>query len=126
MQTFFSFIFLCNIQIKIDEMVDMPLLNSTAAFRSKVYIVLFSFFDFVFVDEGNKRGATWKMLKNQGLKAHKKRVDRNPRVKKRKQYEKAKKNRKGAVREMRTKEIGKYQGETTGIRTTITRSRRLG
>jgi U3 small nucleolar RNA-associated protein 3 len=54
-------------------------------------------------------------------------VDRNPRVKKRKkQYEKAKKNRKGAVREMRTKEIGKYQGETTGIRTTITRSRRLG
>jgi U3 small nucleolar RNA-associated protein 3 len=41
-------------------------------------------------------------------------------------YEKAKKNRKGAVREMRTKEIGKYQGETTGIRTTITRSRRLG
>ena len=79
----------------------------------------------VCIDEG-KRGATWKMLKNQGLKAHKKRVDRNPRVKKRKQYEKAKKNRKGAVREMRTKEIGKYQGETTGIRTTITRSRRLG
>jgi len=30
------------------------------------------------------------MFKNQGLKVHKKRVDRNPRVKKRKQYEKAK------------------------------------
>ena len=72
-------------------MVYIPLLNSTVAFRSKVYIVLFSFFDFVFVDEGNKRGATWKMLKNQGLKAHKKRVDRNPRVKKRKQYMKKRK-----------------------------------
>ena len=66
-----------------------------------------------------------KMLKNQGLKAHKKRVDRNPRVKKRRQYEKAKKNRKGAVREMRS-EQGSYKGETTGIRTTISRSRRLG
>ena len=76
------------------------------------------------VDQG-KRGATWKMLKNQGLKAHKKRVDRNPRVKKRRQYEKAKKNRKGAVREMRS-EQGSYKGETTGIRTTISRSRRLG
>ena len=125
-------------------------------------------------DDDGKRGATWKMLKNQGLKAHKKvrvrkqdlfsfcvvffffflsclsdniilfffpllfflsssssssssfqRVDRNPRVKKRRQYDKAIKNRKGAVRTLRN-EAGRYQGETTGIRTTITRSRRLG
>ena len=37
-------------------------------------------------EEDGKRGATWQMLKNQGLKQHKKRVDRNPRVKKRRQY----------------------------------------
>ena len=50
---------------------------------------------------------------------------RNPRKKKRIQYEKAKVRRKGQVRAMRTGEADRYAGEMSGIRSNITRSRRL-
>lgn len=65
------------------------------------------------------------ILKNRGLVAHKAKVNRNPRVKKRLQYRKALIRRKGAVRELRTDEGHKYGGEDTGIKSRITRSRKL-
>ena len=65
------------------------------------------------------------IMKNRGLVAHKNKLNRNPRVKKREQYRKALIRRKGAVREVRTDEGHKYGGEATGIKTNISRSRRL-
>lgn len=66
------------------------------------------------------------IMKNRGLVAHKNKLNRNPRVKKREQYRKALIKRKGAVREVRTEEGHKYGGETTGIRSGLSRSRKLG
>ncbi|OQR95640.1 hypothetical protein THRCLA_07701 [Thraustotheca clavata] len=76
-------------------------------------------------DEDKKRGATYQMIKNRGLTAHKSRVNRNPRVKKRLQYKKALVRRKGQVREVRTGEAARYGGELTGIKSNITRSRKI-
>jgi len=66
------------------------------------------------------------IMKNRGLVAHKAKINRNPRVKKREQYRKALIRRKGAVREVRTDEVHKYGGEGTGIRSGLSRSRKLG
>jgi U3 small nucleolar RNA-associated protein 3 len=66
------------------------------------------------------------IMKNRGLVAHKSKLNRNPRVKKREQYRKALIRRKGAVREVRTDEGHKYGGETTGIKSGVSRSRKLG
>ncbi|KAK8791873.1 hypothetical protein WA158_005250 [Blastocystis sp. Blastoise] len=74
--------------------------------------------------EGENRKATYKILKNRGLTAHRKKENRNPRVKKRSKYEKAIKRRKGQVAPMRS-EAGHYGGERTGIRSDITRSRKM-
>ena len=65
------------------------------------------------------------IMKNRGLVAHKSKMNRNPRVKKREQYRKAIIRRKGAVREVRTEEGHKYGGEETGIRSGLSRSRKL-
>lgn len=65
------------------------------------------------------------ILKNRGLVAHKAKINRNPRVKKREQYRKALISRKGAVREIRTEEGHAYGGEATGIKSGISRSRKL-
>lgn len=65
------------------------------------------------------------IMKNRGLVAHKPKINRNPRVKKREQYRKALIRRKGAVREVRTEEGHVYGGETTGIKSGISRSRKL-
>lgn len=65
------------------------------------------------------------ILKNRGLVAHKAKINRNPRVKKREQYRKALIRRKGKVREIRTDEGHRYGGEETGIKTKISRSRKL-
>ncbi|KAL7446400.1 hypothetical protein ACHAXH_008103 [Discostella pseudostelligera] len=65
------------------------------------------------------------ILKNRGLVAHKPKINRNPRVKKREQYRKALIRRKGAVREVRTDEGHVYGGEATGIKSGISRSRKL-
>ena len=64
-------------------------------------------------------------MKNRGLVAHKAKINRNPRVKKREQYRKALIRRKGAVREIRTDEGHVYGGEATGIKSGISRSRKL-
>ena len=60
------------------------------------------------------------------MSAHKGKINRNPRVKKREQYRKALIRRKGAIREVRTQEGHKYGGEGTGIKTGLSRSRKLG
>mmetsp|Transcript_15840 Transcript_15840/g.18400 ORF Transcript_15840/g.18400 Transcript_15840/m.18400 type:complete len:670 (+) Transcript_15840:83-2092(+) len=65
------------------------------------------------------------ILKNRGLVAHKAKINRNPRVKKREQYRKAIIRRKGAVRDVRTDEGHKYGGEETGIKAGLSRSRKL-
>ena len=66
------------------------------------------------------------IMKNRGLKPHRPKLNRNPRVKKREQYRKALIRRKGAVRDIRTGEGHKYGGEETGIKSGLTRSRKLG
>lgn len=66
------------------------------------------------------------IMKNRGLKKHRPKLNRNPRVKKREQYRKAIIRRKGAVRDIRTGEGHKYGGEETGIKSGLSRSRKLG
>ena len=73
-----------------------------------------------------ERGVTRAIMKNRGLVAHKNKLNRNPRVKKREQYRKALIRRKGTVREVRTDEGHKYGGEETGIKSGVSRSRKLG
>lgn len=65
------------------------------------------------------------MIKNKGLVAHKKKEYRNPRVRKRKQFERAAKRVKGQVRQVRTGETDRYGGEDTGIRSDLSRSRKI-
>jgi U3 small nucleolar RNA-associated protein 3 len=72
-----------------------------------------------------ERTVNKQILKNRGLVPHKNRLNRNPRVKKREQYRKAQIRRRGAVREIRTDEGHKYGGEGTGIKTGLSRSRKL-
>lgn len=65
------------------------------------------------------------IMKNRGLVPHKAKINRNPRVKKREQYRKAMIRRKGAVREVRVDEGHVYGGEATGIKSGLSRSRKL-
>ncbi|XP_076239052.1 UTP3 small subunit processome component Sas10 isoform X2 [Calliopsis andreniformis] len=74
-------------------------------------------------DEG-KRAITYEMAKNKGLTPHRKKEQRNPRVKHRNKYRKAKIRRKGAVREVR-KEITRYAGEISGIKASVKKSIKL-
>lgn len=66
------------------------------------------------------------IMKNRGLVPHKSKLNRNPRVKKREQYRKALIRRRGAVRDVRTGEGHAYGGEETGIKSGLSRSRKLG
>lgn len=73
-----------------------------------------------------KRDATFEILKNKGLKAHKKKLDRNPRLKRRKKFESAVKKLSSTRRVVKDRHTaGAYAGEQTGIRTDITRSVRF-
>ncbi|NXJ72206.1 SAS10 protein, partial [Rostratula benghalensis] len=71
-----------------------------------------------------KRGVTYQMVKNRGLGPRRKKVDRNPRVKHREKFRRAKIRRKGQVREVR-REWQRYSGEHSGIRAGVKKSRRL-
>lgn len=64
--------------------------------------------------EEEKRAITYQIAKNKGLTPKRNKLQRNPRVKNRVKFEKAKKRRKGAVREVRT-ETTRYSGEQFGI-----------
>ena len=77
------------------------------------------------VEDGNKRAISYEILKNRGLTAHKKKSNRNARVKKREAYEKAVKSRKGQVREVITGMDGQYGGEAHGIKANLSRSRKM-
>ncbi|KAL4237032.1 Something about silencing protein 10 [Mactra antiquata] len=71
-----------------------------------------------------KRAITYQIEKNKGLTAPKKKALRNPRVKHRMKYKKAKVRRKGQFREPRT-EMQKYGGEISGIRVGVTKGVKL-
>ena len=73
------------------------------------------------------RAASKQILKNRGLVAHKAKINRNPRVKHREKFRKAKIRRGGAVQAIRSPSEGhRYGGEATGISTNVVRSRKLG
>lgn len=77
-------------------------------------------------DPSGKRAIGYTIEKNKGLTPHRKKDVRNPRVKKRKAYEKAKKK----LRTVKSVYDGKgqggaYGGEKTGIKKGIVRSRKL-
>ena len=76
------------------------------------------------VGDGEKRGASYEIIKNKGLTPHRKKANRNPRVKKRQMYAKAVVARKGQVREV-VEHSGNYGGETTGIKANISKGRKI-
>ncbi|NXL93973.1 SAS10 protein, partial [Alectura lathami] len=75
-------------------------------------------------DPNQKRGVTYQMIKNKGLTPRRKKIDRNPRVKHREKFRRAKIRRKGQVREVR-RELHRYGGELSGIRAGVKKSRKL-
>lgn len=77
------------------------------------------------LENNDKRAATYQMIHNRGLTAHKNKINRNPRVKKRMQYKKAVIRRKGQVRDIREGETSHYGGEKTGIQSNLSRSRKF-
>ncbi|KAK7501065.1 hypothetical protein BaRGS_00007550 [Batillaria attramentaria] len=74
-------------------------------------------------DSAEKRAITYQMEKNKGLTAQKRKELRNPRVKHRAKFRRAKIRRKGQVREHKPQ--GHYGGELTGIRAGVIRSRKM-
>uniref|UniRef100_A0A3Q3GFC5 UTP3 small subunit processome component n=1 Tax=Labrus bergylta TaxID=56723 RepID=A0A3Q3GFC5_9LABR len=75
-------------------------------------------------DPDAKRGITYQMAKNKGLTPKRKKIDRNPRVKHREKFRRAKIRRKGQVREVRREET-RYSGELSGIRAGVKKSVKL-
>jgi U3 small nucleolar RNA-associated protein 3 len=75
---------------------------------------------------GKKRAVTYEIMTNRGLVPHRKKENRNPRVKKRMAYDKAVIRRKGQVREVVAGSTASYPGEKTGIKANLSRSRKLG
>ena len=73
----------------------------------------------------NKRAASLEIVMNRGLVPHRKKANKNPRVKKRNAFEKAKIARRGQVREAVSGVAGAYAGEKTGIKTNLARSRKF-
>jgi hypothetical protein len=78
-------------------------------------------------DPEGHRKANRTILQNRGLVKYRSKEDKNPRAHYRKKAEKAVMRRKGQVVPMRdsSKEAGIYGGESTGIRTTVSHSRRI-
>jgi U3 small nucleolar RNA-associated protein 3 len=77
------------------------------------------------VEDGAKRGASYEIMKNKGLTPHRKKANRNPRVKKRQMYAKAVIARKGQVREVVAPASASYGGETTGIKANLSKGRKI-
>uniref|UniRef100_A0A1A8MTD1 UTP3, small subunit (SSU) processome component, homolog n=1 Tax=Nothobranchius pienaari TaxID=704102 RepID=A0A1A8MTD1_9TELE len=75
-------------------------------------------------DPDSKRGITYQMAKNKGLTPKRKKIDRNPRVKHREKFRRAKIRRKGQVRDVRREET-RYSGEASGIRAGVKKSVKL-
>lgn len=105
-----------------EEMVARKKQKEAAKEERKKYLEVYVNDDFE-LGEGESRKATQKILKNRGLVPSRPKENRNPRVKKRRRYEKALKNRKGQVAALRTNEADQYMGEKSGIRSDVTHSR---
>ncbi|NWY76056.1 SAS10 protein, partial [Erithacus rubecula] len=75
-------------------------------------------------DPSKKRGVTYQMIKNKGLTPKRRKIDRNPRVKHREKFRRARIRRRGQVREVR-RELHRYPGELSGIRAGVKKGRRL-
>ncbi|XP_040823130.1 something about silencing protein 10 [Ochotona curzoniae] len=75
-------------------------------------------------DHNAKRAITYQIAKNRGLTPRRKKIDRNPRVKHREKFRRAKIRRRGQVREVR-KEEQRYSGELSGIRAGVKKSIKL-
>ncbi|XP_058523218.1 something about silencing protein 10 [Ochotona princeps] len=75
-------------------------------------------------DQNAKRAITYQIAKNRGLTPRRKKIDRNPRVKHREKFRRAKIRRRGQVREVRTEEQ-RYSGELSGIRAGVKKSIKL-
>lgn len=75
-------------------------------------------------EDEEKRGITFKIMKNKGLTPHRKKEQRNPRVKHRKKYDKALKKRRSQVPDLRDHK-GTYEGEKSGIKSNLTKSVKL-
>ncbi|CAG8522296.1 31032_t:CDS:2 [Racocetra persica] len=73
------------------------------------------------IPEGAKRQINYQILKNKGLTPHRKKEQRNPRVKHRNKYEKARKKIK-SIKRVISQQEGSYGGEKTGIKTGLSRS----
>ncbi|XP_074848138.1 something about silencing protein 10 [Carettochelys insculpta] len=80
--------------------------------------------ELVLEDPNEKRGITYQIAKNKGLTPKRKKIDRNPRVKHREKFRRAKIRRKGQVREARREEQ-RYGGELFGIRAGVKKSIKL-
>jgi len=78
------------------------------------------------ITSDNKRAISNEIMMNRGLTAHRKKENKNPRVKKRLKYDHAVKARKGQVREVLNGMADIYGGEMTGIKANISRSRKIG
>ncbi|XP_028855328.1 something about silencing protein 10 [Denticeps clupeoides] len=76
------------------------------------------------MDTDGKRGITYQMAKNKGLTPKRRKIDRNPRVKHREKFRRAKIRRKGQVSDVRREET-RYSGEMSGIRAGVKRSVKL-
>ncbi|XP_043828325.1 something about silencing protein 10 [Dromiciops gliroides] len=75
-------------------------------------------------EPGAKRAISYQMAKNKGLTPRRKKIDRNPRVKHREKFRRAKIRRRGQVPAPLTEER-KYCGEPSGIRAGVKKSIRL-
>lgn len=91
-----------------------------------IFLKLFIYFHRTVYEEemlpdGSKRQINYEILKNKGLTPHRKKEQRNPRVKHRNKYEKAKKKIK-SIKRIVVRQEGPYGGEITGIKTKLSRS----
>ena len=75
-------------------------------------------------EEEQRRSINYQIAKNKGLTPKRSKAQRNPRVKHRQKFEKAKVKRKGQVREVR-KETKKYGGEMFGINARVKKGIKL-
>ncbi|CAO3626412.1 unnamed protein product [Mucor hiemalis] len=76
------------------------------------------------VDEGHKRLASYKILKNKGLTPHRKKENRNARVKHRNKYAKQMKKLSSTRAVVKTQSAG-YGGEMSGVKTNVIKSVKL-